>query len=351
MQILPLKNAIEGFIAEAEKKIRYNKIYGKVDLRQALLKKPVKDNASAPSLLEYYLDRCEEDNLYLKTAQSTLMNSMDDLFYRYTHDKNKLNRIYSDFIKHLEDAADIHINHIISDTYIPATTLEKQIAIIKMLHKNEMTSVQIAGKLHMTQASALEYLNTMQSDKNTEGLVIDRQKVKIHFNKKTTKYYLDNTVHPLVLALNLNQVIAMLEGLRVMDASGHGGNAYALAKNIWNQLSDYGHNQIEKQIDPLGLDARWYEALKTGDAPPPYQTERDFYLHSKRASLDEIIYLMKVNRLADITYIDGKDEKVLWQCKFIRLLDGRKHVEVQHNGTSMCIPIEAITSILEPAKK
>lgn len=322
MKKLTLDKCVQGFIDHTEKHLR-KKVYSKPQMTNLMQKTNTKENKKGFCLLDKYNDcLCEHecnDNLYDDAAMSALKEAILESIRSYTRSKNMAVVIYKDFIEYL--AQELGIGLIIElPAKIPETPFEVQVEIVKLLHHNPKKTSDVGSKLLISERSVTKYLKEMASDNKDEGLVVHGEKAQLQYSKEGTEYSYQQTMHPLVLLPSLREVIAMLQGLYLMQSGIMADYAYKLAQNTWNQLSKYGKTQIKKKSAQLGLSREWVVQLSKNTNVPIYKAEREIFLEQIERGDIDLGYLLKSERKVDITTLDDDgNEKVYHKCKIIKL--------------------------------
>ena len=127
-----------------------------------------------------------------------------------------------------------------------------------------------------------------------------------------------STAHPLFLTENLTQVIVMLKGLKEMAQNPlYRRYAWASAKDIWEQLSDYAKRRIRFVLGELmPEDMSWYESLtRTED----WEYEDGTFQSERECSVNHDILLdcMKNGKPFCIEYLEEDGPVIYDECTFI----------------------------------
>jgi hypothetical protein len=158
-----------------------------------------------------------------------------------------------------------------------------------------------------------------------------------------------STVHPVFLALNLTQVIVMLEGLQhMMKEEAYKGYAFRLAVSIWKELSHYGRRRIKEVSEMLSLDIAWYEELNNSIDTYLFFTEDEC---SEERGLGNILNFYKNGEEWAVEYRDSEgNPKILYLC-LIRNYDfDTEETTINNNGETFILKREAILRIRKDLK-
>lgn len=130
----------------------------------------------------------------------------------------------------------------------------------------------------------------------------------------------ESTVHPFFLTCNLTQVIVMLEGLKMMaEKPEYKGYALPTARNIWQQLSDYGKERIQYVAENLlHKDISWYYDLT------PHENEDGILVYKEAFSSER-----ECSALGDDTLIDCLKNGDKRTC-FIEYKDGESTILLEN---------------------
>lgn len=159
----------------------------------------------------------------------------------------------------------------------------------------------------------------------------------------------ESTVHPIFLALNLTQVVVMLQGLRYMTGNkAYKEYALRLSANIWNELSDYARRRIKEVYEMLSMDLSWYEELDSLNNQELFFTEREC---SYEEGAGNILDYLKNGKRCAVEFKDryGKS-KILTNCIIKKYNPERGEIEVTSNGERYAIDFASIVKTREEAK-
>ena len=192
-----------------------------------------------------------------------------------TSNKDTLIAVYKEYDSFLADKYGLEI----STDYPPipiSNTFERLMYIAKYLQEDESSIADIPEKLWQSSRTIEKDLAKLQGN-DGDPLQVCGQKFVIHETDRSMGHIsFGSTAHPFFLTCNLTQVIAALEGLKIMsERPGFEGYAMPLARNIWRQLSDYGRKRIFHVMENLLCqDPSWYKSLDEEDEYS-YRTEME----------------------------------------------------------------------------
>lgn len=263
------------------------------------------------ALYEKYLEikgsyEYESDTYALATQEyvSGLMSNKDTFIAVY--------KAYNQFM-HDEYGLEININY----PPIPVSnTFERLMFIAKYLQDENNKVSDLENILWSSERTIAKDLAKLQ-DNDDDPLQVCGQKFVINGIERSRGHVaFESTAHPFFLTCNLTQVIAALEGLRMMsERQEFYGYAMPTARNIWKQLSDYGKKRIFDVMETLlSTDTTWYRSLDQ-DEERAYQTERECCVTGG----DILMYCLKGNedRLCNVEYRDGKKSEFLTDVKVL----------------------------------
>lgn len=116
------------------------------------------------------------------------------------------------------------------------------------------TRQQLAEKLQISEKTLRTYLKRLNGKKDVEPWALGNQRVRVAIESRHEGRqrfdYMPDTLHPVVMQLNLTQAAYILKSLGTAVDSGIYGNEIStdLAADIWCQLSPYARKQIQKQF-------------------------------------------------------------------------------------------------------
>lgn len=190
-------------------------------------------------------------------------------------------QIREDLIDRLKSMRSKKINHYIYCQYIKFlnkekgmsveklpryySELERRLEIIKRIHKGSNASdiSDMAYDLLLDESNIYGDLRII----NDGEMSVMGQRVKVEHHKQYDKNGQEcilSTAHPLFLVQNLEQIIALLNGLKYSyEIYGYKEYARETAVSIWMQLSDYATNRILNELpkEELKIDIDWYKMI------------------------------------------------------------------------------------------
>ena len=190
-------------------------------------------------------------------------------------------QIREDLIERLKAVSSKNINHYIYCQYIKFlnkekgmsieklpryySELERRLEIIKRIHNGSNASdiSDMAYDLLLDESNIHRDLRII----NDGEMSVMGQRVKVEHHKqydKNGEECILSTAHPLFLVQNLEQIIALLNGLKYSyEIYGYKEYARETAVSIWMQLSDYATNRILNELpkEELKIDIDWYKMI------------------------------------------------------------------------------------------
>ena len=264
-------------------------------------------------------------------AADDIAVSVKNSIKSYTRSKNTAIFIYKELIKFIKDAYGVEINLEMPE-WVPTTTLERQIQIVKLLHDPSIKISELEDMLVTSKKTIDTDLKKLKGD-DEDPIEVMGQKLVVTFERSKDHLYFDSTIHPLFLTFNLTQVITTLEGLNKMaEDSAHKKYAMFAAKTIWSQLSQYAKRRIFTVSDGLGLDTTWYNSLECVDRNLFYSET----MCSGISGSESILYCFKNGKPCYIEYLQSEDHIVYYEnCLILRYQDNQVSVEI--NGETLIL--------------
>jgi len=197
-------------------------------------------------------------------------------------DKKRDHYIYSKYIKFLNKDKGMSIEKL--PRYY--TELERRLEIIKRIHKgcNASDISDMAYELMLDESNIHRDLRIISDGE----MSVMGQRVKVEYRKQNDENgeeYILSTAHPLFLVQNLEQIIALLNGLKYSyEIYGYKEYARETAVSIWMQLSDYATNRILNELpkEELKIDINWYKMIadEAEERKRKLEEEEDYIIDS-----------------------------------------------------------------------
>jgi hypothetical protein len=162
---------------------------------------------------------------------------------------------------------------------------ERRIEIIKLLHGKKMRTGELAEHFGVDD-------RTIRADIDSLRIGMDVLGVKIRIESKhegSQKHYYISTVHPIIMALNLSELFALLKLLE-NASSKNGGDVYKnIFQGIYSQMTDYAESRI------AGLLKNKYDKTEIINT-----LEEEAFRHKDY----KLIFWLKSGRFIEISYLD-----------------------------------------------
>ncbi len=210
-----------------------------------------------------------------------------------------------------------------------SNSLERQIEIVKILQEGELHVDEVAERLWVDERTINEDLACLSVDVDGNHPIHDPievlgQRLNVNFKRSKGLLSFPSKMHPFFLTSNITQVIAMLEGLRMMTQRP-GWQMYATmqAASIWAQISASGKSRIHEVSAFLEMDYDWYLGLEQATSNRMFNDEATC---SYEEACGNLLNCMKNGMVCDVLYRDASGESVtLRDCQ---ILDEREGVLV-----------------------
>jgi len=153
----------------------------------------------------------------------------------YTRDKNAAIKIYKNFVHFIRIKYQMNIPVEFPPEF--SSDFDRQMYIVKESHEKGRDIAYFEDKLWISDRTIEEDLSKLRSE---EGVSILGQRVRVKgIERQNGRIEFKSNVHPIFFALNLTQVVAMLQGLKLMtEDKAYKEYALKLTANIWNELSE-----------------------------------------------------------------------------------------------------------------
>ena len=221
----------------------------------------------------------QEEKKFLKQSKENKYN--EGINNKYIDKMVDSVQIREDLIERLKAVSSKNINHYIYCQYIKFlnkekgmsieklpryySELERRLEIIKRIHNGSNASdiSDMAYELLLDESNIRRDLRII----NDGEMSVMGQRVKVEYHQQYDKNGQEcilSTAHPLFLVQNLEQIIALLNGLKYSyEIYGYKEYARETAISIWMQLSDYATNRILNELpkEELKIDIDWYKMI------------------------------------------------------------------------------------------
>ena len=124
-------------------------------------------------------------------------------------------------------------------------SLERRLEILKLLQDKELRTSEIATHFNVDERTIRKDISALREGMNVFGVKI---KIESKHYDGNPKHYYKSTVHPIMMALNLSELFALLKLLE--DARKQcTGEVYTHIFNIvYNQITDYAEKMIADKL-------------------------------------------------------------------------------------------------------
>lgn len=221
----------------------------------------------------------QEEKKFLKQSKENKYN--EGINNKYIDKMVDSVQIREDLIERLKAVSSKNINHYIYCQYIKFlnkekgmsieklpryySELERRLEIIKRIHNGSNASdiSDMAYDLLLDESNIRRDLRIISDGE----MSVMGQRVKVEYHQqydKNGEECILSTAHPLFLVQNLEQIIALLNGLKYSyEIYGYKEYARETAVSIWMQLSDYATNRILNELpkEELKIDIDWYKMI------------------------------------------------------------------------------------------
>ena len=238
----------------------------------------------------------QEEKKFLKQSKENKYN--EGINNKYIDKMVDSVQIREDLIERLKSMRSKNINHYIYCQYIKFlnkekgmsieklpryySELERRLEIIKRIHNGSNASdiSDMAYELLLDESNIRRDLRII----NDGEMSVMGQRVKVEYHQqydKNGEECILSTAHPLFLVQNLEQIIALLNGLKYSyEIYGYKEYARETAISIWMQLSDYATNRILNELpkEELKIDIDWYKMIADEAEERKIKLEEEDYI-------------------------------------------------------------------------
>ena len=238
----------------------------------------------------------QEEKKFLKQSKENKYN--EGINNKYIDKMVDSVQIREDLIERLKAVSSKNINHYIYCQYIKFlnkekgmsieklpryySELERRLEIIKRIHNGSNASEisDMAYELLLDESNIRRDLRIISDGE----MSVMGQRVKVEYHQqydKNGEECILSTAHPLFLVQNLEQIIALLNGLKYSyEIYGYKEYARETAISIWMQLSDYATNRILNELpkEELKIDIDWYKMIDDEAEERKIKLEEEDYI-------------------------------------------------------------------------
>ena len=245
------------------------------------------------------LQRLWSEEITKPHVREALAVAIKESVLSYTRDKRTAVAIYKDLVGFIKEAYHVEIPVAFPPTF--ASEFDRQMYIVKALHRKGRGVASLRDELWVSERTIENDLEKLRGS----GVSIMNQKITIEgIERERGVIEFGSTVHPLFLALNLTQVIVILQGLQHMaKEDGYRNYALKLATTVWHELSDYAKERIEQLTGPLSLDPTWHAEIKSCGDRVLFNTEEECSADEGGAN---VVYFLKNRKQCLIEYWDDR---------------------------------------------
>jgi hypothetical protein len=304
--------------------------------------------------IQQYKRNVDDANSWMDITETTLgqmgnvMHRVRELAVQAANETNTPEDL--DKIKQEMGQLKVQMVHLANTTYAGRyifSDFDRQMYIVKELHEKGRTTAYLGNKLWISDRTIDEDLAKLRS---YTGVSIMGQKIRVRgIERQKGNIEFQSTVHPIFLALNLTQVVVLLQGLQHMiKDEAYKEYALKLSANIWNELSDYARRRIKQVTGMLSMDLSWYEELDSYSSEELFYTERECS-YDERAG--NVLDFLKNGKKCAIEFIGSNGESnILTNCIIDRYNPNREEIEVTSNDEKHAISMNAIVKTKHEAK-
>lgn len=319
---------------------RFVEIHGRRNGSGKVIRNLLKGRASFAFLKQSpilgVLDRPIGDQVVIESIPAAVKDSVTS----YTRDHNKAVEIYRQYLDFLHRNYKVTVEVDFPPTF--NSPFDRQMYILKSFHTGDKTSEQLADELWVSERTIREDLRQLE-----EGITVLGQRLKVERSGVLRNREMKNTIHPIFLSANLTQVVILLRGLE-LEARDPAYREYAerLARNIWNELSDYARARIKKVSRLLNLNTAWFEMLGEEGPFGLYSSEEDC---STEDGLGSVIMFLKNGQRCAIEIETAKGTEIIENCLVKEVLNNG-NLRIEHNGRYRDIPENSVIRARRYAK-
>lgn len=193
------------------------------------------------------------------------------------------------------------------------------VGIVKALHnRNGVTKEELAEQFSVSQKTIQNELAKLDATKVSklgaarlggQQMLVNIQHTEVEKGKRY--YRTDQTLHPLVMQLNVTQVGFLLESLCASFYNNEREVCFAMAADLWAQLSEYGKDRVREVFCKNNPDLRDMiadiEDISSESEPHIFQTEKEMMETLDLSDQESLLVYYKTGQKINITILkDGQ---------------------------------------------
>lgn len=176
---------------------------------------------------------------------------------------------------------------------------ERRIEILKLLHDRKMRIGELAETFNVDDRTIRKDIESLRDGMDLLGIRFQIESK----HEGSQKHYYKSTVHPIILGLNLSELLALLKILEERS-KGRAGDVYKnIFQSIYSQMTDYAEDIIAPKLEGK------YEKTNIINL-----LEEEAFKQSKDYKL---MFWEKSGNFIEITYLDTESSQTTEEVRLI----------------------------------
>lgn len=258
------------------------------------------------------------------TSEEPVEVVLEELLKSSKGKKERHYKLILEFYAYVEEKTGHRIESRLRDYTIIDNPILRRLDMIRYLQNHKSKTEEIAEKYMLDRRTMSNDLNALESGMEVLGTVFD-----VDLQRENWNYYTDKSLHPIMLNLDIPEVIAMTIGLMELSKKEalYGPQYRKIAKQIYSGLSEYAKTRIRPLMQRQGVESQFLEEVK---------------LYESQLSYD-LLTMLKSGCSGTIKIFHEEKDYIFVDCRLLGKHDDEIQLETR-SGIKKCFPVKAVYS-------
>ena len=258
------------------------------------------------------------------TSEEPVEAVLEELLRSSKGKKERHYKLILEFYAYVEEKTGHRIESHLRDYTIIDNPVLRRLDMIRYLQNHKSKTEEIAEKYMLDRRTMSNDLNALESGMEVLGTVFD-----VDLQRENWNYYTDKSSHPIMLNLDIPEVIAMTIGLMELSKKEalYGPQYRKIAKPIYSGLSEYAKTRIRPLMQRQGVESQFLEEVK---------------LYESQLSYD-LLTMLKSGCSGTIKIFHEEKDYIFVDCRLLGEHDDEIQLETR-SGLKKCFPVKAVYS-------
>ena len=261
-----------------------------------------------------------EDN----TSEEPVEAVLEELLTSSKGKKERHYKLILEFYAYVEEQTGHRIESHLRDYTIIDNPVLRRLDMIRYLQDHKSKTEEIAEKYMLDRRTMSTDLNALEAGMEVLGPVFG-----VDLQRENWNYYTDKSSHPIMLNLDIPEVIAMTIGLMELSEKEvlYGPQYRKIAKQIYSGLSEYAKTRIRPFMQKQGVESQFLEEVE---------------MYERQLSCD-LLTMLKSGCSGTIKIYHEEKDYIFVDCRLLGEHDDEILLETR-NGIKKCFPVKAVYS-------